>query len=93
MSATAITFDPDTHVYTVDGVVYPGVTAVLKDTGYLAYLDDGTMIVVENGRRHVGEQVAVVVTTVLQTRAGRMIFSKLKSEAEGAAEAAAKRAM
>ena len=57
------------------------------------YLDDGTMIVVENGRRHVGEQVAVVVTTVLQTSAGRMIFSKLKSEAEGSAEAAAKRAM
>ena len=59
----------------------------------VAYLDDGTMIVVENGRRHVGEQVAVVVTTVLQTSAGRMIFSKLKSEAEGSAEAAAKRAM
>ena len=59
----------------------------------VAYLDDGTMIVVENGRRHVGEQVAVVVTTVLQTSAGRMIFSKLKSEAEGSAEDAAKRAM
>ena len=59
----------------------------------VAYLDDGTMSVVENGRRHVGEQVAVVVTTVLQTSAGRMIFSKHKSQAEGSAEAAAKRAM
>ena len=45
----------------------------------VAYLDDGTMIVVENGRRHVGETVAAVVTTVLQTSAGRMIFTKLKS--------------
>ena len=43
------------------------------------YLDDGTMIVVENGRRHVGEQVAVVVTTVLQTSAGRMIWSGRRS--------------
>lgn len=45
----------------------------------VAYLDDGTMIVVENGRRYVGENVCVVVTTVLQTSAGRMIFTKLKS--------------
>ena len=45
----------------------------------VAYLDDGTMIVVENGRRYVGQNVAVVVTTVLQTSAGRMIFTKLKS--------------
>jgi len=43
----------------------------------VAYLDDGTMIVVDNGRRHVGEEVTVVVTTVLQTSAGRMIFTKL----------------
>jgi len=45
----------------------------------VAYLDDGTMIVVDNGRRYVGENVAVVVTTVLQTSAGRMIFTKLKA--------------
>lgn len=45
----------------------------------VAYLDDGTMIVVENGRRYVGQNAAVVVTTVLQTSAGRMIFTKLKS--------------
>ena len=41
----------------------------------VAYLDDGTMIVVENGRRYVGETVTAVVTTVLQTSAGRMIFT------------------
>lgn len=50
----------------------------------VAYLDDGTMIVVENGRRYVGENVSVVVTTVLQTSAGRMIFTKLKSVDEKA---------
>ena len=48
----------------------------------VAYLDDGTMIVVENGRRFVGETVSVTVTTVLQTSAGRMIFTKLKSADE-----------
>ncbi len=50
----------------------------------VAYLDDGTMIVVENGRRFVGETVTAVVTTVLQTSAGRMIFTKLKSSEEKA---------
>lgn len=50
----------------------------------VAYLDDGTMIVVENGRRHVGETIAVVVTTVLQTSAGRMIFTRLKTPDEKA---------
>lgn len=50
----------------------------------VAYLDDGTMIVIENGRRHVGEAVPVVVTTVLQTSAGRMIFTRLKSSDEKA---------
>jgi uncharacterized protein YacL len=48
----------------------------------VAYMDDGTMIVVENGRRHVGETVNAVVTTVLQTSAGRMIFSKLSAQEE-----------
>jgi len=46
----------------------------------VAYLEDGTMIVVENGRRFVGETVQVIVTTVLQTSAGRMIFTKTKAE-------------
>ena len=44
----------------------------------LAYLDDGTMIVVENGRKFIGTSVTIVVTSVLQTVAGRMIFSRVK---------------
>lgn len=44
----------------------------------IGYLDDGTMIVVENGRRKMGETVDTIVTSVLQTTAGRMIFAKLK---------------
>ena len=44
----------------------------------IGYLNDGTMIVVEGGRKHVGEMMDIVVTTVLQTAAGRMIFTKLK---------------
>lgn len=44
----------------------------------VAYLEDGTMIVVENGRRLVGETVDVSVTSALQTAAGRMIFAKVK---------------
>jgi len=42
----------------------------------VGYLDDGTMIVVEGGRKHIGEQVPVQVTSVYQTGAGRMIFAK-----------------
>lgn len=45
----------------------------------LAYLDDGTMIVVEDGRHYIGKEIVVVVTSVLQTSAGRMIFAKVKS--------------
>lgn len=44
----------------------------------VAYLDDGTMIVVEDGRRKIGSKVEINVTSVLQTSAGRMIFGKLK---------------
>jgi uncharacterized protein YacL len=44
----------------------------------VAYLDDGTMIVVEDGRKLIGANVDVIVTTVLQTSAGRMIFAKPK---------------
>ncbi len=47
----------------------------------IGYLDDGTMIVVDNGKRYIGETVDVVVTTVLQTSAGRMIFTKIKQAA------------
>lgn len=45
----------------------------------VAYLDDGTMIVVENGRQHIGSSVEVIVTSVLQTSAGRMIFARMGS--------------
>ena len=44
----------------------------------VAYLDDGTMIIVDNAQRHQGTNVVVTVTSVLQTTAGRMIFSELK---------------
>jgi uncharacterized protein YacL len=47
----------------------------------VAYLDDGTMIVVDNGKRQMGRTVDVIVTSVLQTPAGRMIFARLKEEA------------
>jgi uncharacterized protein YacL len=46
----------------------------------VAYLDDGTMIVVDNGRRQMGKTTDVIVTSVLQTPAGRMIFARLKEE-------------
>ena len=42
----------------------------------VGYLDDGTMIVVEGGRDHIGKEVKIAVTSVLQTSAGRMIFGK-----------------
>ncbi|OUC16213.1 MAG: hypothetical protein B0A82_02870 [Alkalinema sp. CACIAM 70d] len=45
----------------------------------IGYLDDGTMVVVEDGRSYVGGELEVVVTSALQTSAGRMIFAKPKS--------------
>jgi uncharacterized protein YacL len=48
----------------------------------VAYLDDGTMVVVENARKFIGKNSDVTVTSVLQTTAGRMIFSKLKEDYE-----------
>lgn len=64
-------------------VVLPGeemVVQVVKDgkeSGQgVAYLDDGTMIVVDGGKRYVGSTIHVIVTSVLQTAAGRMIFAK-----------------
>lgn len=70
----------------VKPVVLPGEEMVIqvvrdgKESGQgLAYLDDGTMIVVESGRKFIGETIDVVVTSVLQTSAGRMIFAKPKS--------------
>ena len=44
----------------------------------VAYLDDGTMIVIENGKSAIGESKEVLVTSVLQTNAGKMIFAKIK---------------
>jgi uncharacterized protein YacL len=71
----------------VKPVVLPGEEMVVqlvkegKETGQgIAYLDDGTMIVVENGKRHMNQTIEVLVTSVLQTAAGRMIFAKPKYE-------------
>jgi len=69
----------------VKPVVLPGEelnVAIIRDGKEhhqgVGYLDDGTMIVVENGKRLIGETVDVQVTSVLQTVAGRMIFAKPK---------------
>lgn len=73
----------------VKPVVLPGETMKVfvlkegKEVGQgVAYLDDGTMVVVENARRYIGKNVEVAVTSVLQTTAGRMIFTRLKEDAE-----------
>lgn len=70
---------------TLKPVVLPGegMTVFLvkegKEQGQaVAYLDDGTMIVVEDGDRKIGTTTDVMVTSVLQTSAGRMIFARLK---------------
>jgi hypothetical protein len=55
----------------------------------VAYLDDGTMVVVDNARRMIGKTIATQVTSVLQTTAGKMIFGRFPEEAEAAAAAAA----
>jgi len=56
----------------------------------VAYLDDGTMVVVDNARTRIGRSLDIVVTSVLQTTAGRMIFGR-HAEAEGSAAARADR--
>jgi uncharacterized protein YacL len=43
----------------------------------VGYLEDGTMVVIEGGRDRIGEQVNAIVTSVLQTSAGRMVFGRL----------------
>jgi len=48
----------------------------------VAYLDDGTMVVVKNGKRFIGENTEVSVTSVLQTTAGRMIFAEAKEDSQ-----------
>jgi len=70
----------------VKPVVLPGeeiTVQVIKDGKEfgqgIGYLDDGTMIVIEGGREYIGNRVDVLVTSVLQTSAGRMIFAKPKA--------------
>ncbi len=58
-------------------VIYMAKEGKEKEQG-VGYLDDGTMVVVEEGRRLVGKKVDVLVSSVLQTSAGRMIFTKIK---------------
>ncbi|HNQ80076.1 MAG: PIN domain-containing protein [Acidobacteriota bacterium] len=52
-----------------------------KDQG-VAYLDDGTMVVVDNARRMIGRNVDIMVTSVLQTTVGKMIFGRYNDEAK-----------
>jgi len=73
----------------VKPVVLPGeemTVMVVKDGKEpgqgVGYLDDGTMIVVDGGKRHMGDTIGVLVTSVLQTAAGRMIFAKPKAQME-----------
>ncbi len=68
---------------TLKPVVLPGehmIVSLVKEgkdrNQAVAYLDDGTMIVVEDGRKFIGNSIKVTVTSVLQTSAGRMIFAK-----------------
>lgn len=68
---------------TLKPIVLPGEEMILnlvkegkENDQAVAYLDDGTMIVVEEGRPFIGQTIKVVVTSVLQTSAGRMIFAK-----------------
>ncbi|RLC67720.1 MAG: PIN domain nuclease [Chloroflexi bacterium] len=52
-----------------------------KETGQgVGYLDDGTMVVIEDGKPHIGREKTVVVTKVLQTAAGRMLFARLEGK-------------
>ena len=68
-------------------VVLPGETMTLfvmkegkeREQG-IGYLDDGTMVVIEDGKRHIGKRVELQVSSILQTSAGRMIFGKFKAE-------------
>ncbi len=73
-------------------VVLPGETMkvfILKEgkeyNQGVAYLDDGTMVVVDNARRMIGKTIATQVTSVLQTTAGKMIFGRFPEEAEAGA--------
>jgi uncharacterized protein YacL len=54
----------------------------------VGYLEDGTMVVVEQGRSHIGQEVQVTVTSVLQTPAGRMVFGRIDARPAVVASAA-----
>ena len=78
----------------VKSIVLPGQELNLKviqegkELGQgVGYLEDGTMVVVENGRRAIGSTVTVMVSRVLQTAAGRMVFAQTRSGAAGDASA------
>lgn len=68
-------------------VVFPGEVMDIKllkegkeHNQAVGYLDDGTMVVVEEARKLIGQSIKVVVTSVLQTQAGRMIFTKIENK-------------
>jgi uncharacterized protein YacL len=70
-------------------VVLPGETIKVfilkegkeKDQG-VAYLDDGTMVVVDNSRKMIGQNIDVTVTSVLQTTVGKMIFGRYNGDSQ-----------
>jgi len=69
-------------------VVLPGETMIVRiikageeATQGIGYLDDGTMVVVEEGKNKIGEKIQITVTSALQTSAGRMIFGKFERSA------------
>ena len=71
----------------VKSILLPGERLIIqliqegKESGQgVGYLDDGTMVVVEEGKKFIGKEIPVSVTKVLQTAAGRMIFSKPEAE-------------
>ena len=73
------------HSFALKPVVFPGEQMQVKllkegkeHNQAVGYLEDGTMVVVEEARRLLGQEVRVVVTSVLQTQAGRMIFTKME---------------
>ena len=74
-------------------VALPGETMQIKvikpgeeeDQG-IGYLDDGTMVVVEGGRNKIGREIQISVTSSLQTSAGKMIFGRFESFAQGSTE-------
>lgn len=68
----------------IKSVVFPGEQMRIKlikegkeHNQAVGYLDDGTMVVVEDARRFIGQELKVVVTSILQTQAGRMVFTKI----------------